>query len=60
MPLELENQKDGCLHVCMEENGLRACCFVSSHHLAATKEGQLRAAINRAALQAFQFGDPAL
>jgi|MDSW01.2.fsa_nt_gb hypothetical protein len=60
MALELEQRQDGGVHVCMEENGLRACCFVSSHHLASSKEAQLRAAINRAALQAFEATPPAL
>ena len=60
MTFDLQYWGNDCLHVCLEENGLRACCFVSSHHLASSKEAQLRAAINRAALQAFEATPPAL
>jgi len=38
--------------VCLEEDGIRECCYVSSMHLVYEKEGQLRAAIKRKAYQA--------
>ena len=44
---------DTMYEVCLEENGIRECCFVSSMHLVAEKEIQLRQAIQRKALSAF-------
>ena len=44
---------DTMYEVCLEENGIRECCFVSSMHLVAEKEIQLRQAIQRKALNAF-------
>lgn len=42
------------IQVCLTEFGLTNCCFVTSHHLAAEKEQQLRNANLRDALEAFQ------
>lgn len=53
MALQLQQLEDGAIHVCMEQHGLRECCFVSSHHLVAAKEAQLQAAITRKAMRAF-------
>jgi hypothetical protein len=37
------------IRVCLEVDGLEACCFCSSEHLVAGKERGLREAINRKA-----------
>ena len=39
--------------VCLEENGIRACTLVSSHHLIEDKRAQLKNQILRASQQAF-------
>lgn len=54
MPLELRSV-DHCTmyEVCLEEDGIRECCFVSSMHLVDEKETQLRDAIRRRAFNAF-------
>jgi ATP-dependent helicase YprA (DUF1998 family) len=53
MPLSTEYTDDGqMIKVCLTENGLKACCFVSSEHLVAEKEKHLRAAIARMAWRA--------
>ena len=54
MPLELRSvDNDTMYEVCLEENGFRECCYVSSMHLIEPKEQYLRAAIKRRALNAF-------
>ena len=40
------------IKVCLTEHGLTNCCYVTSHHLAAEKEKQLRNANLRDAVQA--------
>jgi len=40
--METEVLPDGCIKVCYEEDGLRACSFVSSFHLVDQKEQQLK------------------
>jgi hypothetical protein len=45
--------EDDMLKVCLEEDGFKACCFVSSQHLVADKEKQLRVAILRQAQHAY-------
>ena len=51
MSLELRSTEDGTMYeVCLEEDGIRECCFVSSMHLVDEKEHQLRAAIRRKGL----------
>jgi hypothetical protein len=52
--LDVTPTEDDCLKVCLTESGIQACCFVSSYHLVAGKEKQLKAAINRAAAKAFE------
>ena len=52
--LQLRNTKDGNMYeVCLEEDGIRKCCFVSSMHLVQDHEKQLRDAIKRESLKAF-------
>lgn len=53
MSLELRSVDDGHMYeVCLEEEGVRKCTFVSSMHLVECKERQLRAAIRRETLNA--------
>lgn len=52
--LQLRNTSDGNMYeVCLEEDGIRKCCFVSSMHLVQDHEKQLRNAIKRESLKAF-------
>jgi len=52
MTLELRSVDDGHMYeVCLEEDGIRKCTFVSSMHLVECKEYQLREAIKRQALR---------
>ena len=52
--LELRTVDDGHMYeVCLEEDGIRECCFVSSMHLVDEKEGQLKNAIRRRAFNSF-------
>lgn len=52
--LQLRNTEDGNMYeVCLEEDGIRKCCFVSSMHLVQMHERQLRDAIKRESLNAF-------
>ena len=50
--LDVIPTEDDCLKVCLTENGITKCCFVSSMHLVQDKERHLRNAINRAAAKA--------
>ena len=53
-PLELRNTEDGTMYeVCLEEDGIRKCCFVSSMHLVDDHRKQLEDAIKRESLKAF-------
>jgi len=52
--LDVTPTEDDCLKVCLTENGITKCTFVSSFHLVQDKEKGLRAAINRAAAKAFE------
>ena len=52
--LQLRSTEDGNMYeVCLEEDGIRKCCFVSSMHLVQDHEKQLRNAIKRESLKAF-------
>lgn len=51
--LNLKTLDDGCIKVCLEEDGISACCIVSSHHLVQEKESQLRQAILSKAVESF-------
>lgn len=42
---------DGQVRVCLTENDVTACCYVSSFHLVDEKEAQLQAAIKRTIAQ---------
>ena len=54
MTLELRSTDDGHMYeVCLTEDGIKECAFVSSMHLVDDKERQLRAAIKRRALNSF-------
>jgi len=44
---------DTMYEVCLTEHGITQCCYVSSMHLVYEKEPQLRAAIQRQALNSF-------
>ena len=44
---------DTMYEVCLEEDGFRECCYVSSMHLVDEKESQLRDAIRRRAFNTF-------
>jgi hypothetical protein len=50
--MDLEQLDDGCIRVCLTEDGITACTTVSSHHLVEDKRRQLEAAIEREALRA--------
>lgn len=52
--LDITSTEDDCLKVCLTENGITKCTFVSSMHLVQDKEKGLRAAITRAAAKAFE------
>lgn len=51
--LVAECLEDTSYHVCLTENGITSCCFVSSAHLVEAKESQLRQSIQKKALNAF-------
>ena len=51
--METEVLSDGSIKVCYEEDGLRACSFVSSMHLAQDKEQQLKDMVRGMAEAAF-------
>lgn len=42
------------IQVCLTEDGFTNCCYVTSHHLTAEKEQQLRNANLRDALEALE------
>jgi ATP-dependent phosphoenolpyruvate carboxykinase len=48
--LEITVLEDSCYRVCLTEDGFTECCYVSSMHLTAEKEPQLRTAIRKKAL----------
>jgi hypothetical protein len=52
--LDITTTEDDCLKVCLTEDGITKCTFVSSMHLVQDKEKGLRAAIKRAAAKAFE------
>ena len=54
MTMQLRSIEDGNYYeVCLTEDGLTECCYVSSMHLVDEKEHQLRASIRRRAFNAF-------
>ena len=50
--LTITTTDDGCCKVCLTEDGFTECCTVSSMHLTQEKEKQLRAAIQKKAMNA--------
>jgi hypothetical protein len=52
--LDLETLKDGCIKVCLTEDGITQCCTVSSHHLVEEKRRQLKQAIVKEAIKSFE------
>jgi len=52
--LDVTSTDDDMYKVCLTENGITKCTFVSSFHLVQDKEKGLRAAITRAAAKAFE------
>ena len=51
--MDLEHLDDGCIRVCLTEDGITECTVVSSMHLVEDKRKQLQAAIAREAFDAF-------
>lgn len=59
--VRIENQEDGTVRVCVEQNGFVSCGVVSSFHLTDPKINQLRKDIDRQAIEAYrEFDDPLL
>jgi hypothetical protein len=52
--LDLETLKDGCIKVCLTEDGITQCCTVSSHHLVEEKRRQLKQAIIKETINSFK------
>ena len=52
--METEVLADGSIKVCYEEDGVRACSFVSSFHLVDEKEGQLKKMVRGMAEAAYE------
>ncbi len=52
--LDVTSTEDDMLKVCLTEDGLTSCCFVSSQHLVQDHRKQLERANNRKAVAAFQ------
>ena len=50
--LDINTIRNECIQVCLTEDGFTECCFVSSMHLAADKERQLRKSIHQRAVEA--------
>jgi len=53
-PLDTEALPDGCVRVCLTENGFTACTIVSSWHLVEDKRRQLLDAITNQAIEAYE------
>lgn len=51
MTLQLKTLDDGQIKVCLTEDQVTACCYVSSMHLVDEKEEQLKASIKRQQLK---------
>jgi len=54
--MDVTTLADGCLRVCLEQDGFESCCVVSSHHLVDTKRSQLERANLRRAASALGLG----
>ena len=53
MNLQVDVLDNELIRVCLEEDGITNCCYVSSHHLTEEKTRQLRAANAREAAAAY-------
>ena len=53
MTLQVDVLDNELIRVCLEEDVIINCCYVSSYHLTEEKEGQLRAANAREAAAAY-------
>ena len=53
MTLDIHLLEDDCYRVCLTEDNITSCCYVSSHHLTEEKTRQLRAANAREAAAAY-------
>jgi len=51
--LDVETLDNELIRVCLTEDGITECCFVSSWHLVQEKEKQLRRAIMKTAESSF-------
>ena len=50
--MDVTTLADGCLRVCLQQDGFESCCVVSSYHLVDSKKAQLERANLRPAAQA--------
>ena len=50
--MDVTTLADGCLRVCLQQDGFESCCVVSSYHLVDSKKPQLERANLRQAAQA--------
>ncbi|MGC6483336.1 MAG: hypothetical protein ACON4T_07220 [Synechococcus sp.] len=50
--MEVTTLADGCLRVCLQQDGFESCCMVSSYHLVESKRPQLERANLRLASKA--------
>jgi transketolase C-terminal domain/subunit len=54
MSKEISTLPDGTVRMCLTEDGITACTYVSSHHLVEDKWGYLRQSIKRQAERAYE------
>ena len=51
---EISTLPDGTVRMCLTEDGITACTYVSSHHLVEDKWGYLKESIRRQAERAYE------
>ena len=51
---EISTLPDGTVRMCLTQDGITACTYVSSHHLVEDKWGYLKASIKRQAERAYK------
>ena len=51
---EISTLPDGTVRMCLTQDGITACTYVSSHHLVEDKWGYLKASIKRQAERAYE------
>ena len=54
MSKEISTLPDGTVRMCLTQDGITACTYVSSHHLLEDKWGYLRQSIKRQAERAYE------